>query len=130
MAMTSGGKAQINMTPMIDILLVLIIIFMVITPVTQTGLRTLVPQPSSAEPEPPAQTQDIVITVRGDGTVRLNREPVAMDALRQRLLQLVRTATDHAIFVRGEKGLEFREVAEAIDIASGAGFNRVALMTE
>jgi biopolymer transport protein ExbD len=129
MAMMLDRKAQINMTPMIDILLVLIIIFMVITPLTPTGLRTLVAQPASATREqPPAQ--DIVITVRPDGTVRLNQEPVNVADLRQRLARLVRTATDHVIFVRGEKELEFRAVAQVIDIANGAGLNRVALMTE
>jgi biopolymer transport protein TolR len=129
MAMMPDRKAQINMTPMIDILLVLIIIFMVITPLTPTGLRTLVPEPApTSRIDPPAQ--DIVITIRPDGTVRLNQEPVNVADLRQRLMRLVRTATDHVIFVRGEKGLEFRAVAEVIDIANGAGFDRVALMTE
>ena len=131
MAMMADRKAQINMTPMIDILLVLIIIFMVITPVTQTGLRTLVPQPAPAasrDLEPRAL--EIVITVRPDGTVRLNQEPVNQKDLRQRLARLVTTTTDHVIFVRGDKGVEFRPVAEAIDIANGVGLNRVALMTE
>jgi biopolymer transport protein TolR len=130
MAMMLDRKAQINMTPMIDVLLVLIIIFMVITPLTQTGLRTLVPQPAPANPAEAPPAQDIVITVRPDGTVRLNQEPVNVAGLRRRLMLLVRTATDHVVFVRGEKGLEFRAVAEVIDIANGAGLNRVALMTE
>jgi len=130
MAMMGDRKAQINMTPMIDILLVLIIIFMVITPLTPRGLRTLVPQPAPASSEPAAPSRDIVITVRPDGTVRLNQEPVKLTELRQRLTLLFRTATDHVIFVRGEKGLEFRAVAEVIDIVNGAGLNRVALMTE
>jgi biopolymer transport protein ExbD len=130
MAMTLDRNAQINMTPMIDILLVLIIIFMVITPLTPTGLRTLVPQPAPASREQSPPSRDIVITVRPDGTVRLNQEPVKLKELRQRLKLLVRTATDHVVFVRGEKGLEFRAVAEVIDIANGAGLDRVALMTE
>jgi len=130
MAMMLDRNAQINMTPMIDILLVLIIIFMVITPLTPTGLRTLVPQPAPAGREQPPPSRDIVITVRPDGTVRLNQEPVELKELRQRLKRLVRTATDHVVFVRGEKGLEFRAVAEAIDIANWAGLDRVALMTE
>jgi len=134
MAMTMGGagsQAQINMTPMIDILLVLIIIFMVITPLAPTGLRTLVPQPAppeSAQPQFPRN--DIVITVRTDGTVLLNQEAVALADLRQRLVQVFKTATDHVVFVRGEKDLQFRHVAEVIDIADGAGPTRVALMTD
>jgi biopolymer transport protein ExbD len=78
MAMMLDRKAQINLTPMIDILLVLIIIFMVITPLTQTGLRTLVPEPAPPSRNQPPLSRDIVITVRPDGTVRLNQEPVAV----------------------------------------------------
>jgi hypothetical protein len=90
----------------------------------------MVPQPAPSREVEPPPPQDIVITVLPDGTVRLNQEPVNVTDLRQRLTLLVTTATDHIIFVRGEKGLEFRAVAEVIDIANGAGFNRVALMTE
>jgi biopolymer transport protein ExbD len=98
--------------------------------VTPTVLRTLVPQPAPVGREQPPPARDIVITVRRDGTVRLNQEPVKVTELRQRLTLLFRTATGHVIFVRGEKGLELRAVAEVIDIANGAGLNRVALMTE
>jgi biopolymer transport protein TolR len=130
MAMMLDRKAQINMTPMIDVLLVLIIIFMVITPLAPSGLRTLVPQAAPAGREQPPPASEIVITVRADGTIRLNQEPVELADLQRRLTEVFRTATDHAIFVRGEKGLEFRAVADVIDIANGAGLNRVALMTE
>ena len=95
MAMMLDRKAQINMTPMIDILLVLIIIFMVITPLTPTGLRTLVPQPAPADPAQAPPAQDIVITVCPDGMVRLNQEPVNLTDLRERLTLLFRGAADH-----------------------------------
>ena len=129
MAMMPGQKAQINITPMIDILLVLIIIFMVITPLTPCGLRTLVPQPAPAGREATPRTSDIVITVCADG-VRLNQELVDVGRLNERLSHLFRVAPDHVIFVRGEKGLDFGAVANVIDIANGAGLTRVALMTE
>ena len=127
MAMTSGRGPQINITPMIDILLVLIIIFMVITPLTSRGLYTLLPQ---SAPEPVAErSSDIVITVCADG-LRLNQEPVDIGSLKDRLSRLFQFAPDHVIFVRAEKGLEFRPVAEVIDVANSAGLSRVALMTE
>jgi biopolymer transport protein ExbD len=129
MAMTSGQKAQINITPMIDVLLVLIVIFMVITPLTQRGLRTLLPQPAPPDQSAPPQTSDIVITVRADG-LRLNQEPVDIGNLKECLSRLFQVAPDHVIFVRAEKDLEFRTVAEVIDIANGVGLNRVALMSE
>src|SRR5437016_3217923 len=72
MGMSAGNqKAQINVTPTIDVLLVLIIIFMVITPLTPTGLKTLVPQPAPADEKPQPVSNDIVISVRNDKTLRL-----------------------------------------------------------
>ena len=133
MAMGIGGsgiRVEINVTPMIDVLLVLIIIFMIITPVAPTGLRTLVPQAPLADKEQPTRFNDIVITVEQDKTVLLNRERVDMDSLAGRLARMVQTRGNDVIFVRGEKDLEFRQVAEVIDIANGAGLRRVALMTQ
>jgi biopolymer transport protein ExbD len=130
MAMMAGQKAQIDITPMIDILLVLIVIFMVITPLKQGGLWTILPQPAPPGSQPERPASAIVLTVLTDGTVRLNQEPVDRAHLGTRLAGLFRAAPDHVIFVRGEKGIEFRPVAEVIDIANGAGLNRVALMTE
>jgi len=130
MTVNTGGsqKAEINVTPMIDVLLVLIIIFMVITPLTPRGLNTLVPQESSATATAPVQHP--VITVRSDGDVQLNQEPVALTDLEPRLRRLVGSAANATVFVRGEHGLEFRQVAAVIDIARGAGFERVGLMTK
>src|SRR5437588_1046549 len=83
---SGGPKADINMTPMIDVLLVLIIIFMVITPLTPTGLRTLVPQPpDAAEHE---SSRDIVVTVERDGSIRLNAERIELLTLYERLSQI------------------------------------------
>src|SRR4051794_3919510 len=110
----STGKAQINITPMIDVLLVLIIIFMVIAPLTPRGLNALVPQESKGETASAPETgREIVITVVGDGTVRLNQEVVALSALGERLVRF----GGRVIFLRGDRALEFRQVAEVIDIA-------------
>ena len=127
---SSHHKAEINMTPMIDVLLVLIIIFMVITPLTPSGLRTLLPQPPPLSREDPARLADIVITVAKDGLVLVNRERVSLAGLPDRLARIFRARGDEVIFVRGDKELEFRRIAEVIDIAKGAGMQRVALMTD
>jgi biopolymer transport protein ExbD len=131
MGMATGGarsKAEINMTPMIDVLLVLIIIFMVITPLTPAGLRTLVPQPpDAAEHE---SSTDIVVTVERDGSARLNAERIELLALHDRLSRIYQVRGDAVIFVRGDKRLEFQQIAAVIDIAKGAGLQRVALMTD
>jgi len=129
MGISAGNqKAQINVTPMIDVLLVLIIIFLVITPMTPTGLKTEVPQPAPADGKPQPPAQDIVITVRGDRTIRLNQEPVDLEKLPERLARISRT--EAIVFVQGDRSLEFQQVAEVIDIARGAGLNRIGLITK
>jgi len=123
-----GRHPDLNVTPLIDVLLVLLIIFMVITPSLSTGMQALVPQPP--DQEKPAPRDDIVITVLRDRTVRVNQEPVALADLDEKLRVLFKNATNHVIFVRGQKDLDFRQVVEVIDIAKGAGLDRVALMTQ
>jgi len=132
MAMSLDGsphrKAELNVTPLIDVLLVLLIIFMVITPSLSTGFKAVVPQPPDQKSLPPAD--DVVVTVLADGTVQLNQETVAIAELGERLKVLFKTAVRHVIFVRGDRELDFRQIAEVIDIAKGAGVDRVALMTQ
>lgn len=130
MSMSLGGKtprAEINMTPMIDVLLVLIIIFMVITPPAPTGLPALVPQASADSPAASAPVHDVVISVIESG-VQLNSESVPIEQLQARLVALFANGGNQAIFLRGEKQLEFRRIAEVIDIARGAGVKRIAFM--
>ena len=115
------------MTPMIDVLLVLIIIFMVITPLTPAGLRTLVPQPPDAAAH--ESSTDIVVTVERDGSMLLNAERIEYLALPGRLSQIYQVRGDTVLFVRGDQHLEFRQIAAVIDTAKGAGLQRVALMT-
>jgi len=131
MAMSLGGsshlKAEMNVTPMIDVLLVLIIIFLLVTPQVSHGLKTAVPETSDQNPA--IARDDIVVTVIGDGTVLLNQETVDVADLGERLKTVFKNAVNHVIFIRGDKKLDFQDVAEVIDIAKGAGLDRVALMT-
>src|SRR5437588_7435246 len=125
-----GPKADINMTPMIDVLLVLIIIFMVITPLTPKGLEALVPQPP-----PPNQkvqednTRTVVIVINKDKSMMINQEQTDENKLGQRLEEIFKTRAERVVFVKGDPDLEFRDVAKAIDIAHGAGIDKVGLMT-
>jgi biopolymer transport protein ExbD len=132
MAMSTGGgrKAEMNVTPMIDVLLVLIIIFMLVTTHT-AGLKANIPQPSDDATTPPPPNNDVVLTVNKDQTVQLNREaPIPLEALDQRLRELFKNAAHHVIFVRGAKDLDFAQIAHVIDVAKGAGLERFALVTE
>ena len=135
MAMAVGGpggglKADINMTPMIDVLLVLIIIFMVITPLTPKGLETLVPQPPPPGVQPNVQDQrTVVIVINKDKTMLINTEVTDEAKLGPRLEEIFKTRAERVVFVKGDPDLEFQYVAKAIDIAKGAGIDKVGLMT-
>jgi biopolymer transport protein ExbD len=132
MAIGGGGsaKADINMTPMIDVLLVLIIIFMVITPLTPKGLEALVPQPPKADqPQSQADQRTVVIVINRDKSMSINQEPTDEQRLGPRLEEIFKTRAERVVFVRGDNELEYQYVAKAIDIAHGAGIDKVGLMT-
>lgn len=132
MSMSCGGgrgpRAEINMTPMIDVLLVLIIIFMVITPTRSHGLDALVPQAAPPGPVREAPPHEIVISILADGAILLNREPVGQAALEARLATMYAGGGSTPVFIRGDKHLEYRQIAEVIDLAKRAGVSRIGLM--
>jgi biopolymer transport protein ExbD len=124
-----GVKSDINMTPMIDVLLVLIIIFMVITPLTPKGLEALVPQPPPPGTPPSAADQrTVVITINADHSMLINTEPVTETQLGPRLEEIFKTRAERVVFVKGHPDLEYSYVARAIDIAHGAQIDKVGLM--
>jgi len=132
MSMNVGGKgqkAEINVTPMIDVLLVLIIIFMVITPVAPRGLEAIAPPQSDAPPPANVVSREIVISVARDGAIDINQHPVEFAFLGERLADLYRSHINDHVFVRGDRGLDYQAVAQVIDVARGAGWGRIGLMT-
>ena len=135
MAMAVGGsrggpRCDINMTPMIDILLVLLIIFMVITPLTPHGLEALAPKPPDKKNQPPPdQDRTVVIVIDKDKSMHINNEDTDMAKLGPRLEQIFKTRAERVVFVKGDPDLEYQTVAQAIDVAKGAQIDKVGLMT-
>ncbi len=134
MAMILGGNRapQMNVTPLIDVLLVLIIIFLVILPQLSHGLKAQLPQPpDEKQQQNETRPDNVVLTVLQDKAVQLNQEPpMPVEQLDSRLRDLFKNAAHHIIFIRAAKNLDFERVAEVIDIAKGTGLERDALMQE
>jgi biopolymer transport protein ExbD len=134
MTMSTGNSgamtSEINVTPMIDVLLVLLIIFMVIVPAVPRGESALVPRPSLHDARP---GDPVVLEVfkgsRGDLAYRINQQDVSRQDLPGRLADIYANRAQRVLFVKGDDRLSFTQVAEAIDIGHAAGVDQIGLMT-
>src|SRR6202795_3774186 len=125
-----GAMSEPNVVPLIDVLLVLIIIFMVITPLTPKGLDALVPQPA-----PPNQKQQqditqktIVVQILDTGKLKINEEDATWDSLGPRLTDVFKERAEKVAFVKGDDAVRFADVARAIDVMRGSGIDKVGLI--
>ena len=128
----STQSSEINVTPLIDVLLVLLIIFMVILPDHKWGEKTLVPQPNptSMEKNPPT---NIIIQLKDVGEskrplLKINQEEVSWDDLESRLTAAFKVQVDRVAFVKGDPEVDFEYVAQAVDITHHAGADRIGLL--
>jgi len=127
---SGGSMASPNVVPLIDILLVLIIIFMVITPLTPKGLDTLVPQPSpNQQQNQELENKTVVVQVLKDGKLKINNEDTTWDGLGPRIEEVFKDRAEKVAFVKGDDNVDFAEVARAIDIMRSSGIDKVGLIT-
>jgi len=127
---SSGSMASPNIVPLIDILLVLIIIFMVITPLTPKGMDTLVPQPSpNQQQNQELENKTVVVQIHKGDKLKINNEDATWDSLGPRIEQIFKDRAEKVAFVKGDNDVLFMSVARAIDIMRGAGIDKVGLIT-
>ncbi|HEU4569702.1 MAG TPA: biopolymer transporter ExbD [Gemmatimonadales bacterium] len=126
MAMSAGGSSggvnsEINVTPMIDVLLVLLIIFMIIQPLNRKTIKIQVPPPQTAAVPPGAQSNQIVLEIKDDGTFAINGQPCPKDQLDAQIHSIYDARPVKLLFVKPGLSREYQDIIEAMDIARGAG---------
>ncbi len=127
----SKQKSEPNVVPLCDILLVLLIIFMVITPVMQKGIDIKLPETQQDDGEGgDPNVRGIVLTLESDRTVKINQDAVEMTVLENTLRDLYQTRTDKTIFIRADETLNYQDVLHIIDIAKGAGIEVLGVIPE
>jgi biopolymer transport protein ExbD/biopolymer transport protein TolR len=138
MAMGGGGGtgkavSDINVTPLIDVLLVLLIIFMVIVPVTPHGLNTLVPQPPKNKDQSEPNDRTIVVSIQSNGkgapTYMINSDVFAKSQIESKLAEIFATRQEKVMFVKGDADLDYGKVAEVIDMGHQAEVDNIGLIT-
>lgn len=124
-----GPMVDMNVTPLIDVLLVLIITFMVVTNLTPKGLDAIAPQSRKNEAQNTAADTTVVVSVDASNRVKINETGVDINALGSQLDDIFKTRNERIIFIKGDSALPFADVARVIDIAKGVNIDKIGLIT-
>jgi len=123
--------SDINITPLIDVMLVLLIIFMLVTPTALRGVDIALPKDNKDQARPVNPPDVIVMEISESGAVSVNKQPMAsLEDLDQKLKDVFQTRNDKTLFVRGDSKSLYGKVVEAMDIARGAGVERVGIISD
>jgi biopolymer transport protein TolR len=120
--------SEINVTPMVDVMLVLLVIFMVTAPLLTVGVQVDLPKTQAAVI--PGKDEPLAVTVNKDGNIFLQETEIDLDALAPRLLAITNNNPEVRIFVRGDQAINYGRVMAVMSTINAAGFTKVALVTE